>query len=64
MFGYLTIQSRADGSCCEIFVFDDEIQIIPMLKATSYFLAEIENLIYECFPTVKKQPDGKSKVNK
>lgn len=51
---YLTVVDRADGSACEIYGFEDEIQIIPQFKATSTALARFEDIIYGVFPSVTK----------
>lgn len=52
---YLTLLDREDGSNFEIYGFDDKIEIVPMLRATPESLARIEDLVYEVFPTIRRE---------
>lgn len=54
---YLTVIDRSDGSTCEIYGFEDELQLIPQFRATSDGLSRLENLIYEVFPNIIKQQE-------
>lgn len=51
---YLSIVDRTDGNSCELYGFEDEIQIIPLLKATPEGLAKLEDLVYEVIPGITK----------
>jgi hypothetical protein len=50
----LTIVDRNDGNTCEIFGFENRIEVVPQIKATPEGLARIEDMIYEVFPLLKK----------
>lgn len=51
---YLTVVDRAGGNTCEIYGFEDGLEIIPQLKATPESLAQLEGLVYEVFPDITK----------
>lgn len=52
---YLSIQDQSDGSSCDLYGFDERIEIVPLLKATPESLSRMEDLVYEVFTTVKKR---------
>ncbi len=54
---YLTVLDRSDGNACELYGFEDEIQIVPQFKATSQGLARLEDLVYGVFPSVTKKQE-------
>jgi hypothetical protein len=51
---YLTLVDRTDGNACEIYGFEDEIQLIPQFRATPTGLARIEDVLYGVFPSITK----------
>jgi hypothetical protein len=55
----LSVVDRADGNACEIYGFEDEIQIIPQFKSTPQGLARLEDLVYGVFPSVTKIQEKK-----
>jgi hypothetical protein len=56
---YVTVIDRADGNTCEIYGFEDEVQVIPQFKATTQGLARLEDLLYGVIPSLQKQEKNK-----
>lgn len=56
---YVTVVDRADGNTCEIYGFEDEVQIIPQFKATTQGLARLEDLLYGVIPSLQKLEKNK-----